>query len=69
MQDFEKRCMPAMLLVVQNWDKMVICSNNGPRLEISYIALLSVMTLRYHRLYKPPRSHLYRYTYSKTNNN
>ena len=84
MQDFEKRCMPAMLLVVQNLDKMVICSNNGPRLEISYIALLSVMTLRYHRLYKISsleaslsledmkqlcRSHLYRYTYSKTNNN
>ena len=50
MQNFKKICMPAKLLLVQNWGKMV---HLGPLLEISYIPLLSVMTtLHYHRLYQ-----------------
>ena len=47
--------MPAKLLLVQNWVKWPNCPNQqqGPLLETSYIALLSVMTtLHYHRLYQ-----------------
>ena len=56
MQDFQKKkCMPAKLLLERNWGKMVHCPNQqqqGLLLEISYIPLLSVMTLHYHRLYQ-----------------
>ena len=47
--------MPAKLLLERNWGKMVHCPNQqqqGLLLEISYIPLLSVMTLHYHRLYQ-----------------
>ena len=46
--------MPVKLLLVQNWGKMVhfIQSTTGTLLEISYIPLLAVMRLRYHRLYQ-----------------
>ena len=47
--------MPVKMLVVQNWSKMAHFLNQqqGPLLEISYIALLSVMTtLHDHRLYQ-----------------
>ena len=49
-----KTCMPVKLLLVQNWGKMVhfIQSTTGTLLEISYIPLLAVMRLRYHRLYQ-----------------
>ena len=51
----KKKCMLAKLLVVRNWGNMAPCSNQqqqGLLLEISYIPLLSIMTLHYHRLYK-----------------
>ena len=54
MQNLKKR-MPVKLLVVQNWGKMAHLpqpTTEGPLLEISYIPLLSVMTLHYHRLYR-----------------
>ena len=47
--------MAAKLLVVRKIEvKWPICPNQqqGPLLEISYIPLLSVMTLHYHRLYQ-----------------
>ena len=50
-----KKCMPGKLLVVQNWAKMAHLpqpATGEPFLEISYIPLLSVMTLHYHRLYQ-----------------
>ena len=44
--------MPAMLLV-EKWGKMAyLPQEQEPVLEISYILLLSVMTLHYHRLYQ-----------------
>ena len=57
MQDFKKKkkSLPAKLLLVRNWGKMAHCPNQqqqGLLLEISYIPLLSVMTLHYHRLYQ-----------------
>ena len=53
MQDFKKKYLPAKLLLVRNWGKMAHCPNQqqqGLLLEISYIPLLSVMTLHYHSL-------------------
>ena len=48
--------MPAKLLVVQNWGKMahLLQPKTGTSfaLEISYIRLLSVVALHYHRLYQ-----------------
>ena len=47
--------MPARLLLVRNGVKWPIAPNQqqqGLPLEISYIPLLSVMTLHYHRLYE-----------------
>ena len=55
MQDLKKQCLPAKLLLVQNWGKMAHCLNQqqqGLLLKISYIPLLAVMTLHYHRLYQ-----------------
>ena len=76
MQNLKKKCMPAMLLLVQNWGKIAHLpqEQGGLLLEIPYTPLLSVMTLHYHRLYQISsleadvymkqlcRSHLYRYT-------
>ena len=48
-----KKCIPAMLLLVQNWGKMAhLPQQQGPFLEISYILLFSIITLHYHRLYQ-----------------
>ena len=47
--------MPAKLLLVRNWGKMAYLpqpQQQGPLLEISYIPLLSAMTLHYRRLYQ-----------------
>ena len=55
MQDFQKNVFLRSYLLVQNWGKMAHCPNQqqqGLLLEISYIPLLSVMTLHYHRLYQ-----------------
>ena len=55
MQDFKKKSLPAKLLLVQNLAKMAHCLNQQQQkldLTISYIPLLSVMTLHYHRLYQ-----------------
>ena len=49
-----KKYMRANMLVVQNWGKMALLPQptTGPLSEISYIPLLSGMTLHYHRLYQ-----------------
>ena len=49
-----KTFMSVKLLLVQNWGKMAHFpqSPTGTLLEISYIPLLAVMRLRYHRLYQ-----------------
>ena len=55
MQDFKKKCVIAKLLLVRDWGKMTHCPNQqqqGLLLEISYIPLLSVIKLHYHRLYQ-----------------
>ena len=56
MQDFnKKKCLPAKLLLVRNWGKIAHFPNQqqqGLLLEVSYIRLLSVMKLHYHRLYQ-----------------
>ena len=53
MEDFQKKCMPAKLL--RNLGKLDPYPNQqqqGLHREISYIPLLSIMTLHYHRLYQ-----------------
>ena len=51
--NFLKKYMNMILLLVQNWGKMVrLPQQQGPLLEILCIPLLSVMTLHYHRLYQ-----------------
>ena len=79
--EFLKKCMPEMLVVVQNWSKMVyLPQQQGPLLEISYILHFSVVTLHYHKLYQirsrslkdvkqPCRSYLYRIPYYPKSNN
>ena len=45
-QNFLKKCMPAMLLLEKNWGKMAhLPQQQGPVLEISYLLLFFVMTL------------------------
>ena len=47
--------MPAKLQLVRNLGKLASCPNQqqqGLLLEISYIPLLSIMTLHYHILYQ-----------------
>ena len=55
MQDFQKKCLPTKLLLVRNWGEMAPLpqpTTTGSSFEISYIPLLSVMKLHYHRLYQ-----------------
>ena len=51
---FQKNACLPKVLVIQNWGKMAHLPQptTGTLREISYILLLSVMTLHYHRLYQ-----------------